>query len=82
FGALFPQFIDASQPVWPQLLILGSTYLFVDGVLLLAWGWFAAKTANRFKQVGGVWMNCISGLIMLAAAGLLASKNLEVETAK
>ena len=35
FGALFPQFIDPASPVMPQLLILGVTYLVVDGAILL-----------------------------------------------
>ena len=39
FGALFPQFIDPMMPVLPQLLILGLTYLVVDGAILLLWGW-------------------------------------------
>ncbi len=82
FGALFPQFIDASQLIWPQLLILGATYLVIDGILLLAWGWFAVKSANQFKQIGGAWINRISALVMLAAAGLLAGKNLEVDPTK
>ena len=82
FGALFPQFIDASLPVVPQLLILGITYLVVDGVLLLLWGWFAVKAAGRLKQAGSVWINRVSALVMLCAAALLAGKNLEVETAK
>ena len=82
FGALFPQFIDAGLPVVPQLLILGLTYLVVDGVLLLLWGWFAVKAAGRLKQTGSIWINRVSALLMLCAAALLAGKNLEVETAK
>lgn len=82
FGALFPQFIDASQPILPQLLILGVTYLIVDGLILLLWGWMAVKASNRLKHVGGVWINRASAFLMLCAAGLLAGKNLEVEPAK
>ena len=80
FGALFPQFIDASLPIWPQLLILGTTYLVVDGILLLAWGWFAVKAAGKIQKLGSNWLNRISGTLMLTAAALLGSKNLEVET--
>ncbi|WP_259400307.1 LysE family translocator [Roseovarius sp. SCSIO 43702] len=36
FAALFPQFIDPAAPIWPQLLILGGTYLVVDGAILIA----------------------------------------------
>lgn len=79
FGALFPQFIDASAPILPQLLILGLTYLFVDFITLVAWGWIAARTLRRINALQGVWLNRISGGLMLAAAMLLASRDLAVE---
>ena len=76
FGALFPQFIDANLPVWPQLLILGVTYLVVDGVILVLWGWAALRTLGRIKALGGVWINRISGALMIGAAALLGAKDL------
>lgn len=79
FGALFPQFIDTASPVLPQLLILGVTYLIVDFLTLIAWGWVAARTLGRIKALQGVWLNRISGGLMLAAAVLLASRDLSVE---
>ena len=39
FGAFFPQFIDPSLAVLPQLINLGMTYRVVDGVMLLLSGW-------------------------------------------
>lgn len=79
FGALFPQFIDPTIAVLPQLLILGLTYLFVDFITLVAWGWVAARTLGRIKALQGVWLNRISGGLMLAAAVLLGSRDLAVE---
>lgn len=79
FGALFPQFIDPTMAVLPQLLILGATYLIVDGLTLIAWGWFAARTLGKVKALQGVWLNRISGGLMLAAAVLLGSRDLSVE---
>jgi len=79
FGALFPQFIDPALPVWPQLLILGVTYLVVDGLLLVAWGWAAVATLGRVRSIGGIWIDRVSGGLMLTAAGLLASKDLSME---
>ena len=76
FGALFPQFIDPALPVWPQLLILGGTYLVVDGVILVLWGWAALRTLGRIKALGGVWINRISGALMIGAAALLGAKDL------
>ena len=79
FGALFPQFIDPSVAIFPQLLILGITYLIVDGLTLIAWGWIAARTLGRIKGLQDVWLNRISGGLMLAAAVLLGSRDLSVE---
>lgn len=76
FGALFPQFIDPSLSIWPQLLILGVTYLMVDGITLVLWGWVAVRTVGRVRNLGSVWINRISGALMVGAAALLASKDL------
>jgi threonine/homoserine/homoserine lactone efflux protein len=76
FGALFPQFIDPGLPVWPQLIMLGATYLVVDGVILVLWGWAAARTVGRLRRLSGTWINRACGALMIAAAALLASKDL------
>ncbi|MFT5066527.1 MAG: threonine/homoserine/homoserine lactone efflux protein [Yoonia sp.] len=75
FGALFPQFIDPTLPVLRQLLILGFTYVVVDGVILLLWGWMGVRTATALKQFSFGVANKICGGLMIAAAGLLASKD-------
>jgi threonine/homoserine/homoserine lactone efflux protein len=77
FAALFPQFIDPSLAIWPQLIILGTTYLLVDGVLLVAWGAGAERALGKLRQNGRL-LNRISGGMMFGAAGLLAGKSLEV----
>ena len=82
FGALFPQFIDASLPVLPQLLILGGTYLLVDGIILVLWGWAAVRTLGRIKSLGSVWINRVSGALMIGAAILLGSKDIVQEVSK
>ncbi|WP_371227742.1 LysE family translocator [Roseovarius sp. 2305UL8-3] len=82
FGALFPQFIDPAAAILPQLLILGVTYLVVDGLILLLWGWAATRTLGRVKNLTGVWINRISGALMIGAAALLGSKDLVEDSAK
>ncbi len=82
FGALFPQFIDTTAPVLPQLLVLGVTYLVVDGLILLLWGWAAVRTLGRVKRLSGVWINRISGALMIGAAVLLGLKDVEREGAR
>ena len=82
FGALFPQFIDPALAVWPQLLILGVTYLMVDGLILLLWGWAATRTLGRLKRLTGVWISRISGALMIGAAVLLGLKDVERSAAR
>lgn len=82
FGALFPQFIDPANPVLPQLLALGVTYLVVDGLILLLWGWAAVRTLGRVKDMTGLWINRISGSLMIGAAVLLGIKDITQEPQK
>jgi threonine/homoserine/homoserine lactone efflux protein len=76
FAALFPQFVDPGAPIWPQLLVLGGTYILIDGALLLAWGGLATRLlqglARRRRLLGR-----ISGSAMLAAALLLSLRAAE-----
>lgn len=77
FGALFPQFIDPAMPVLPQLLILGITYLVVDGVILLLWGWLGVRAASALKRFSFGLVNKICGVLMIGAAALLASRDFQ-----
>jgi len=77
FGALFPQFIDPSMPVLPQLFILGVTYLVVDGIILLLWGWLGVRAATALKRQSFDLVNKVCGALMIAAAALLASKDFQ-----
>ncbi len=77
FAALFPQFIDTSVAILPQLLVLGSTYLLVDGLILLAWGFTGIYALKRIKRLRFALVNKVCGVLMVAAAGLLAIKDFE-----
>ena len=79
FAALFPQFIDPATPMLPQLLILGGTYLLVDGVLLAAGGWLGIRAADRIRRFSYGMINKVCGALMIGAAGLLAMKDFEPE---
>ena len=82
FAALFPQFIDPAAPTFPQLAILGSTYLVVDCVILLAWGSLAAVAAARLRRQALGLINRICGTLMLGAAFLLADKDFELRQSR
>ncbi|WP_417206288.1 LysE family translocator [Antarctobacter sp.] len=79
FGALFPQFIDPATPVVPQLVLLGGTYLLVDGVILILWGFAATRLLSGPLRLSGRRLNRVSGGLMIGAALLLGSRDLARE---
>ncbi|MBO9452589.1 LysE family translocator [Tropicibacter sp. R16_0] len=76
FAALFPLFINASLPFWPQFVILSATYLTLDGLFLTAYGASASWLANRLKGPAKLWLDRIGGSFMIVAAILLGLKSL------
>jgi threonine/homoserine/homoserine lactone efflux protein len=80
FGALFPQFIDLSLPVLPQLFILGITYIVVDGAILLLWGWIGIRATTALKRFSFGLVNKVCGSLMIAAAALLATKDFQPQS--
>ncbi|MEO9685698.1 MAG: LysE family translocator [Tateyamaria sp.] len=75
FAALFPQFIDPTVAVLPQLLILGATYLALDGITLMAWGWAGNRVAARLGRTSFALINRVSGGLMIGAAVLLGLRD-------
>ena len=75
FAALFPQFIDPQKPVLAQILILGSTYIVVDGLFLACYGkgasWIAEKVSDQFKN----WIERVSGIGLILTAILLGLRS-------
>ena len=78
FAALFPQFIDTSSAILPQLIILGSTYIIVDGLILYAWAMVGIQVTKRVKMIQIPLINKVSGALMITAAGFLAIKDIEL----
>ncbi|MGR3615519.1 MAG: LysE family translocator [Paracoccaceae bacterium] len=77
FGALFPQFIDPAAPILPQLIVLGVTYIMVDGVILVLWGWAGVRASKALGRFSFGVVNKVCGGLMIAAAALLASKDFQ-----
>lgn len=77
FAALFPQFIDTTSAIIPQLIILGSTYIIVDGIILCAWAMAGMQAAKCMNITQLSLINKVSGALMIAAAGFLAIKDIE-----
>ena len=76
FAALFPQFIDPALPLTRQILILGATYLIIDGAILLLMGAAAEKLTAKLGGRFHAWANRLSGIFMILAAILLAMKDI------
>ena len=76
FAALFPQFISADGPFWPQFIVLSITYIVIDGLFLCAYGMGAHWIANRFTGSTRTTIEKIGGGLMLGAAVLLGLKTL------
>ncbi len=74
FGALFPQFIDPTKPQLTQFIILGTTFVFFELFWLSVYTFMAAKARNWLqKPRRAIIFNRITGLVFLAAAGLVAT---------
>ena len=75
FAAQFPQFINPAASTLAQLAILGGTYLLVDGIILLAWGWLAVRAAAPLGTHGFGLVNRICGALQggLVLHGFLLS---------
>jgi len=71
FAALFPQFVSPAAPAPPQFLVLGATYVVMDGLFLVAYGVLAEGIRRRL----GGWlersMNRVSGALLILAGVLL-----------
>lgn len=76
FAALFPQFLDLSEPLWPQLAVLGLTYVAIDGAFLSIYGSSARWLAKRLHGPARAWAGRLSGGGLIAAAVLLGFKTL------
>lgn len=74
FGAFFPQFLAANQPIRPQLAILSVTFIAIAIVLDCGWALLSGR-ARGFLAVRGRLRNRISGgLILGCGVGLALAR--------
>jgi len=75
--ALLPQFISAERPLLPQLAIMLTVTVLIDGIALLAYGQIAARGARALKGSRAVaWLERVFGgaLIFFGVKLLLARR--------
>ena len=72
FYAFFPQFIDPQQPVTPQILVMGSTFILIEVAAIVAYA-AGGKGLQRTLANGdnAKWLGRFTALALTAAAGLI-----------
>ena len=75
FAALFPQFLDTTEPLFAQVATLTLTYIAMDGLFLLAYGLGSGWLAQRLSGGGARLVNRIGGGFIIAAAVMLGLKS-------
>jgi len=72
-GALFPQFLDISRPVWSQLVIMGVTLLVLSFSALMGYAIIADKARTKTgSALAGKMSKVSGGLFILFGIALAA----------
>lgn len=72
-GALFPQFLDLSYPVWQQLMIMGATLLVLSFSALMGYALIASKAADKSGAAIARKMSKVSGILFIIFGIALAA---------
>ncbi|WP_074409045.1 MULTISPECIES: LysE family translocator [Aquimarina] len=73
FAALFPLFIDESLAFAPQVLVLGITYLVIDGISLFMYVRFASRLKKYLENKEKIHLqNKIIGTLLIFSGVLLS----------
>jgi len=80
FAALFPQFINPTEPLIIQFAVLSITYLVVDGLFLSFYGKFSEVLAKKLSNSYSKYFNKICGSFIIGAAILLGLKDIQTQT--
>lgn len=72
FSAIFPQFIDASAPIAPQIALLYVTFCVCWLVAFLSYAMIGAAIRQYVRSSSATrWLHLLSGTVYFAAAGML-----------
>ena len=72
FGAFIPQFVDPSRPAFPQVLLLGGTFMAVTTTLDSGYALAAGKARDWLSRSRVRFVECFSGICMIAGGVWLA----------
>ena len=71
-GALLPQFITPGAGVVVQYLVIGVVFCTIDFTIMFAYALLGSQAVRVLKRRGAVWIERVSGVILLGLAGWLA----------
>ncbi|MFT0213125.1 LysE family transporter [Pseudomonas sp. F1_0610] len=76
FGALFPQFIVAEQPLFEQLAILAITWLVIDFSLMFAYAVLGNHLISALQRLGltRIFNRITGGAFMVAGGALIVAQ--------
>lgn len=78
FTALFPQFIDMSQPLIAQYLLLVSSFAVMELGWLLLYAYFGAKSSSWIIKKGRAKVfNRVTGGVFISAGALLGGSRIQ-----
>ncbi|MGR3290656.1 MAG: LysE family translocator, partial [Paracoccaceae bacterium] len=79
FAAILPQFLDVTQPIVPQILLMGFTTVFIDLSSYTAYACLGSRLSR-----GGIKKSVVNGVNKLAGAALIFAgiKMASVSTAR
>ena len=77
FAALFPQFINPTEPLLFQFTILSFTYLLTDAIFLSFYGKFSELIAKQLSGSFSKYLDKVAGAFLIFAATLLGFKDVE-----
>jgi len=79
FAALFPQFINPTEPLLTQFAVLSLTYLIIDGLFLSFYGKFSEMVAIKLSKSYGKYFDKVCAIFMIGAAVLLGLKDTQIQ---
>lgn len=72
FYAFFPQFIRPEQAVWPQVAVMGGTFLLIEVAAIITYGFGGYWLQRRLRHGDNArWLTRLTAGALLAAAGLI-----------
>jgi homoserine/homoserine lactone efflux protein len=72
--AVIPQFLNTSEPLTPQYLIIALTFAFTDLVVMMGYSGLAAKALSYLKKESHIAMlNKVFGILFVLASIVLAT---------